>query len=240
MEAHYTLHASRLGDWTRCEWAALYMVTAPPRERPEAGHVAGYIGRAVHAIAAGQEPPDEPAMLRFDKTTPTIAEARATIVRMGGQLEAFIARYGWTVVDHERYREDTVDEAPQWLKVAGTLDLEVMIGHERCIPDIKTGRSVQAAWLQVGTYALIHPREVHQLATIHAPRVGLAEDLEPITVEMRPAPAIMDGGARHDQTSGRAAGPAGGGGAKPRRVVRVVPEARMRRARARLPRGRTR
>ena len=189
----FKLHASHLGSWTRCEWQELWNVMGErPPARSKAEHVAAYIGRAVHAWVAGADLPAEPEHLRFDKKTPTINEARATIQRMGSELTVWVRNWGWEIVEHERWREGPIEGAPDWLIATGTLDLEVRIGPERGIPDIKTGAGLQGAWLQIGTYSILHPHEVDFGAVIHFPRVPLAEELMPPTVERRPAKPLED------------------------------------------------
>lgn len=168
MDANFELHPSRLSAWSRCEKRALAEATAVSQPQPE--HIASWIGRAVHAEAAGAEWPDMPdETVRFDRVTPSLDMAGKQARRLGSAAKEGIARQGFDIVGQEELHATRFDFLP-WLEVVGTMDMRILVGEAYGIIDLKTGRSLEGAWLQVGAYALMTETPAEWVGILHVPR----------------------------------------------------------------------
>lgn len=194
---------SEINAWTTCELRAASSIASP---RPEsAPHVAGWVGTLAHrmterALIAHRPDdddaaaPEAPPRLRYDATTRTLDQAR----RQAAAVSA-------AVVDALRRLDAVALRAEQEVALGGLtghydliIALHVDPAHrarlhqprEVALCDIKTGRDVGAAWLQIGGYieAVRAAPGGDQLgvslgAVIAAPRT----DPENVTIEARPA-----------------------------------------------------
>ena len=197
MDLTVTLHASEIGRFTRCERGAVDRAAAPAAA-PEAEHIAGWVGSAVHADVLGEPEPPLPDRVKFDAKTPTLMVARYQVKRMAAKLGKWIERQRWEIIRREYGREAVLLDDTPWLSIAGRTDLEVLDeGLQTNIIDIKTGGGIQAAWLQLGIYGLLHEQSeddrgiAGSLSTLHFPRVRIGEELPVPVLDTRPAAPVM-------------------------------------------------
>ena len=168
MEHSAELHPSRLGTWSRCETRALAETLATGEPQPE--HIAAWIGKAIHAEVAGEPWPeisDEP--VRFDRITPNRDHARKQARRLATAAKDAIVDQGFDILGQEELHNCRFDFLP-WLEVVGTLDLRIKVGEADGVVDIKSGRSLEAVWLQTGAYCLMTETPAEWAGVLHVPR----------------------------------------------------------------------
>ena len=79
-----------------------------------------------------------------------------------------------------------------WLEVVGTLDLRIKVGEADGVIDIKSGRSLEAAWLQVGTYCLMTETPAEWAGVLHVPRYWAKNfDIPEPRLLLKPTNAIL-------------------------------------------------
>ena len=190
-----TIHCSHLPHWTRCEKGQLDLLVNPPAavEAPE--HVAAWIGKAVHAVVAGEPAPLMPRMLVFDKVTPTPRFAHRQVEVMAHAVNGVLEGSGWTMLGQEIQLEPyaSLDWIPE-LRLVGRPDLLALDAGSTVLADIKTSREFIGAWLQMGGYGLCASDlpDLTTFATIHCPRPEkLIDTIIKAEIHTRPAKPIM-------------------------------------------------
>ena len=192
----FHVHCSELVKWTGCEKSHVDQRANPGRrpQRPE--HVATWIGHAVHALCAESAPPAPPAQMEYDGITPNLRHARRQIDRMALAVHGRLIDAGWRIDGHEVEMRPLPfpDLLPQ-LRLVGRIDLTGW-WNGRGIVDVKTSKAIEAAWLQLGGYGLMHEAEkgrVEHLCTVHCPRVKLgAEQTRPTMHFCDPVEAMKE------------------------------------------------
>ena len=192
------IHCSALANWALCEKAALWRMMDPGTGDEPIEHVATWMGSAVHARVAEEDPPDEPKLIVFDKMTPNIKYARAQVERMAEAVTDKLIEVDWFVITRER--EVAPVDSPNWipqLRLVGRTDLDVISASGITITaDVKTSKEFFPAWIQLGGYALMQDPEPVRVATIHCPRAALVQDQPPVEIYYADAAECADEAAR--------------------------------------------
>ena len=138
---------SDVGRWTTCEaWAMAGRVTVVQRKP-----VAAWVGTMAHQFLAGGERASDfkqPSRhsVAFDSVTPLPSAAISQARDVAIEAEALLDRYGLKIFDSEL----SVHEEGVY---RGVVDMLVMDRQNRAgVLDLKTGRTIGAAWLQLGGY----------------------------------------------------------------------------------------
>ncbi len=203
MTGELRVHPSSLGAWCRCERRADFEFSRPRPRGPE--HIAGWVGTAVHALMAGQEPPPLPEPATYDHLTTSPRMARAQARAIAFDLREAVAPLCMTPLACEVAVRSPLDGAV----LDGRADLALRLPEtpERpgrgplALLDYKTGRRADHALVQLGAYALAIERAglfdgdpVESLIVARRPRGPKGG---PAAVEIRPAPpAVADAAAR--------------------------------------------
>ena len=129
---------SDIGNWAACEVMALQ---APPRVAGRA-NVAAWVGTLAHGLLSG-EPTTHPQRLALDPLTRTEAMAQMQARAIAKKARELLTEQGWGVIGRE-------EELRRPKEVIGHLDIRAYHReHGEAIIDLKTGRSLGAAWLQM-------------------------------------------------------------------------------------------
>ena len=191
----FTLHASALPKWVTCERSAIWRVMHPDSGERKAEHVAGWIGSAVHALAAGMEPDPAPQQMTYDRITQNLDQAKSQVTRMGHKLEQYVHEQGWRIQEVEANYEEDHFESSWSLKLSGTMDLVVEADHSNnWILDHKTSANPTGVWLQLGAYHKVYPKrdQVDLVGVVHFPRVKLQQEMPEPKLELRDANRAAD------------------------------------------------
>lgn len=171
----FPIRISSIGQWATCERQALHF----PRRSARTA-VSAWVGVAAHALLSGADMPDPPRRITFDPTTRTVHEARHQATMLSNAGRVTLEDAGW----HPYLVEHAVHADP-W---TGHADLICWHqGRGDAIIDLKTGRSIEAGWLQVGAYALAHDQYVGEVGILHLPR---QQKGQAAVLEMRDADTV--------------------------------------------------
>ena len=172
------LRASSVAKWSDCPRYARQHVEGSGRS------IAAVVGTMTHAILQGKDQVSIPSQIWFDRTTPSLEDARIQSRAMA-QAVRFLYR------QHEITVEQT--EIPIMinpLRIKGHIDAVGRHGAtSRVAIDLKTGRGTGAGWLQLGCYATLlayRDKEVDEVAIVHMPRAKVSNMKTP-TIEFRDA-----------------------------------------------------
>lgn len=179
------IRPSKLADLLACEKKgvrSLGIVEVTLRRREREQHVATWIGKAVHALLAGESLPEPDGLLVYDAITPTFTRARAQIVDMAGALSSKLFGMGWRPLAKEvQVGPARWDHWPHNVHLEGTADLLCVDAEGKgVLVDVKTSKEIVKAWMQLGCYALAYehqeseiegaPKFIDRVAVAHCPR----------------------------------------------------------------------
>lgn len=181
------MRISAIGQWATCEVQAL---TAPKAEFRIGA--AAWVGTLAHAHLAGLPDPVAPKRIAFDEYTPSKHIATVQAHSIARKAREILSDQGWLVVAQEK--------AVALHGIEGHMDVQAWHRtHGEAVIDLKTGRGIGAAWLQVGGYIMAggvtgtgdESRLLFQSGGIlHVPRVRIHQD-EKGTLEIRPATSLV-------------------------------------------------
>ena len=183
------IRPSNLGKWSACARKTYADIVAPLTGRG-VPHVNQWVGKAVHAVLAGDQPPDADGYMLYDAITPNLDVAKMQVVHIVSTTRNLIGGLGFEPVGWE------VPVATD--DVEGTLDVllkdEALIPESECvIGDIKTGQRIPAGtWLQLGQYfeaydSMPYTNLGARILLLHVPRTPLDQPMVPYT-EFRHGP----------------------------------------------------
>ena len=174
------MRISQIGEWSNCEQMAL----GSPARSSRVTTAAAWVGTLAHSRLTGVPVVEAPAHVAWDEITrvPRHSELQASDIADEGRR--LLAELGWTPLE----REQIVGRPDSFSGDTGHLDMRAWHDqHGEAVIDLKTGRDVGAAWLQVGGYIdalwdgggpTIHPNSNILRAplwggVLHVPRVGI-------------------------------------------------------------------
>ena len=182
------IRPSNLGKWSACARKTYANIVAPRIGR-SVNHVSQWVGKAAHAVLAGDQMPDGDAYMLNDAITPNLHVAKMQVEHIASTTRNLIGGLGFEPVAWE-VPVSTDD-------VQGTLDVllkDDLPLSKFTICDIKTGQQIPAGtWLQLGQYyeaydSMPGTNLSDSVLLLHVPRTPLDEPLVPETV-FRQGPA---------------------------------------------------
>ena len=181
------IRPSNLGKWSACARKTYANIVAPRIGRG-VNHISQWVGKAAHAVLAGDQPPDADGYMLYDSITPNLDVAQMQVADIVDTTLKLIGGMGFEAVAWE------VPVATD--DVEGTLDVllkdDVLLG-EFVIGDLKTGERVPSGtWLQLGQYfeayySMPNTNLGWRILLLHVPRTPAGEPLVPHT-EFRHGP----------------------------------------------------
>ena len=172
---------SKMSAWMNCERREVYKLHNRDKSERGAQHIASWIGTAVHALAADEEPPAFPSaiMTSYDNITQTRRQAEQQVQRMSAKITHKLAEHDYEIIQQEfPLKQFRRSSWPDGVVLSGTPD--ILVYHYPTatygILDIKTSKDFLPAWLQMGAYALVwntcnSDKQVKMVGALHCSRV---------------------------------------------------------------------
>ena len=181
------IRPSNLGKWSACARKTYANIVAPRIGRG-VPIVSQWVGKAAHAMLAGEQPPDTDGYMLYDAITPNLHVAKMQVEHIVSTTRNLIGGIGFEPVAWE------VPVATD--DVQGTID--VLLKDDLLVPDfhigdLKTGQRIPAGtWLQLGQYfeaysSMPHTNLGANILLLHVPRTPLDQPMVPHT-ELRHGP----------------------------------------------------
>ena len=185
------MRISDVGNFTTCEAMAL-------QERPPAKSMSAavLVGNLAHALVAGQTSVDVPERIRWDSLTPNNKVAMKQAWNIKDKVDDLLEQ-SYPQVTALEYEVD-IDSAVTNLfgdtmpYDTGRIDIMGVCHLGGVILDLKTGRDIGAAWLQLGGYLASFEKSIEAVLAgiLHVPRMAIGKD-QVGTLELREREILM-------------------------------------------------